>query len=93
MVAHVGGSPNAAQVALIDALAALKVKLNVFDARFIEEGGMSPHARREYLAFVGSYSRLLRQLGLQAPPERPLTTAEILAQFEANKSAKAAAQP
>lgn len=72
LIDHVGGTPSVPQVALIDALAELKLKLIVLDKRFIEEAGMSPHARKEYLAFVNSYSRMLRTLGLEAtPPPQP----------------------
>lgn len=79
LIRHVGGEPTVTQRALIDTLAALKLKLNVFDARFIEEGGMSPHARREYLAFVNSFGRLLARLGLKAAPPPVPTLAELLA--------------
>jgi hypothetical protein len=66
LIEHVGGSPSAPTLALIDALAELKLKLIVLDKRFIEDGGMSLHARREYLAFVNSYNRLLRELPREA---------------------------
>jgi hypothetical protein len=79
LIEHVGGRPSPVQLAMIDALAALKVKIAVFDSRFIEESGMSPHARRDYLAFVNSYTRTLRLLGLKGAPERGPSLAEILA--------------
>ncbi len=73
LIQHVG-IPSVAQMALIDAIAELKVKIAVFDKRFIEEGGMSPHARREYLAFVNSFGRLLAQLGMHGPASKAATS-------------------
>ncbi len=71
------GVPSVTQMALIDAIAELKVKIAVFDKRFIEEGGMSPHARREYLPFVNSFGRLLGQLGLHGPATTKAATSNL----------------
>lgn len=90
--AHCGNAPSVTQRALIERAAWLSLHVARFDVMALAAGGLSDHATRQYLSYSNSLGRLLRQLGLQAPPERPLTTAEILAQFEANKSVKAAAQ-
>lgn len=79
LIAHVGGKPSAVQRALIDAASELKLKIAVADQRFVEQGAMSQHARNEYLAFVNSYSRLLRQLGLEAAASRVVPITETLA--------------
>jgi hypothetical protein len=69
LVAHVGGNPTPVQMALVDTAYQLRLKLAVFDARFIELGGLSDHGRREYLAFVNSFCRVLDRLGFAPAPE------------------------
>lgn len=72
LIAHVGGAPSATALALIDRATMLQHHLTTFDRKAAVEGGLSDHARRQYLAFDGSLRRALAQLGLQAaPPSRP----------------------
>lgn len=93
LIAHLGGSPSVVQLALCDAAAELKLKIAVADRRFIDQGGMSAHGRREYLAFVNSYSRLLRQIGMKGAAERAPTLADYLATKAAQPIASAAPAP
>ena len=80
LIAHVGGKPSATQRAMIDQCAQLRLRLAVMDRAFAQSGGaMTAHDTRTYLAWANSYSRLLRQLGLQGVAERAPTLAEILA--------------
>jgi hypothetical protein len=79
LVAHVGGNPTPVQMALIETACQLRLKLAVFDARFIELGGLSDHGRREYLAFVNSFCRVLDRLGFASAPEPRPSIADHLA--------------
>jgi hypothetical protein len=73
LIAHVGGSPSVTQAALIDRAAVLTMHLARFDARAMEKGGLTPHARREYLAYCGAHRRTMLALGLEASaaPQAP----------------------
>jgi hypothetical protein len=64
LAAHVGGQPSTVQKAIIERLAWLALHMARIDARSIETGEMSDHARREYLAWSNTYARLMTQLGL-----------------------------
>ena len=86
LIAHVGGKPSPVQRALIETAYQLRLKLAVFDARFIELGGLSDHGRREYLAFVNSFCRVLDRLGFAPAPEPPPSLENYL-------SARAGAAP
>jgi hypothetical protein len=87
--AHCGGHPSATQAAIIVQAAELKLRLAVMDQEFIRTGHRSAYASRDYLAWSNSLVRLLRQLGLQGVPERPLTLAERLALARAHDAASA----
>ena len=52
---------------------------------------MTAHYSRTYLAWANSYSRLLRQLGMQGVAEKPLTLAEHLARRAQQASAASGA--
>jgi hypothetical protein len=92
LVRHVGASPSETQKAMINLAVQLRMRLLAMDASFTDRGEQSAHDAKQYLAWAASLRRALVALGMEAAPPRPLTTAEILAQFEANKAAKAAAQ-
>ncbi len=76
---HVGGKPSHAQELLIGRIAWLQVHLAHIDERAMKDGGLSPHATREYLAWSGAICRLLHGLGLQPAAARESTLAEQLA--------------
>ena len=77
---HVGGNPSATQRALIEQCAQLRLRLATMDRAFAEAGAkMTAHDSRTYLAWANSYTRTLRQLGLQGPSARGPSLAEILA--------------
>jgi hypothetical protein len=82
LTAHVGGKPNATQRALIDRATVLQHHLTAMDRKATAADGiMSDHASRQYLAWTGALSRLLRQLGLDATPPpkpKPLTPRQIM---------------
>jgi hypothetical protein len=92
LLAHIGGTASVTQMAVIDRAAVLSLRIALMEAQTGPAGEMTEKNSREFLCWCNAYCRLMGQLGLEAAPQRPLTTAEILARFEANKSAKAAAQ-
>lgn len=77
LVAHVGSRPSAVQLALIDRVVMLTHQLGLLD-RKRAAGHFTDHDCRTYLAWSGAQSRLLRQLGMQAAPERAPTLAEYV---------------
>jgi hypothetical protein len=81
LTGHVGGHPSAVQVAIIDRLAWLSLHMAKIDARTLVNGEMSDNARREYLAWSNSYSRLIRQLGMEGQDDKtpkPPTLADVV---------------
>ncbi len=79
LIAHCGGAPSIAERTIINRLAMMQLHLAHLDESMFRDGGLSPHATREYLAWCNSVAKLLRQLGLKGAAERPPTTAEALA--------------
>ena len=71
--AHVGGKPNPAQLMVIGRVAWLTVHLAHIDERAMREGGLSPHAVREYLAWSNSLAKLVGRLGLASAADTPST--------------------
>ncbi|MDA8253190.1 MAG: hypothetical protein M0Z28_29025 [Rhodospirillales bacterium] len=69
LTAHVGGSPSATQRVLIERAARLAAHLDKMDAEAFEAGGMSEHARKQYLAFDGAMRRAMLALGMDGKPE------------------------
>jgi len=91
LVKHCGGRPSATQRALIEQAAQIRLRLACMDRTFAESRGtMTAHDSRTYLAWSNSYSRLLRQLGLQGAPAPVLTLASYLAAKAAQPAASAA---
>jgi hypothetical protein len=80
LVAHVGGSPSHVQEMVIGRVAWLQVHLSRIDERAMRDGGLSPHATREYLAWSNSVARLVQVLGMQPSTEaKPPTLQDYLA--------------
>ncbi len=76
MIAHVGGHPSATQRALIERAVQLSLRIAMMDRKFAEQGVQTEHDSRTYLAWSGSLSRALRDLGLKAAKERAISYAE-----------------
>lgn len=90
---HVGGKPSHAEALLIGRIAWVQVHLAHIDTRAMQDGGLSPHATREYLAWANSLAKLLGRLGMQPAAARPLTLAEIFASRAAQEAADDAPAP
>ena len=87
LVAHVGGKPSATQTALIERVCWLGLHIAMMDRRTAVRRAMTERDGREYLAWVNSQGRLLRQLGLKgAPAPRRTSPAPV-----AERAARAAA--
>ena len=69
LIAHVGGSPSAVELALIDRAAQLMLKVAQLDAK-LDASAMSDHDHRHYLAWSNSLTRTLEKLGMKSAPER-----------------------
>lgn len=79
---HVGGTPSAPQIALIERAAQLSLRVAMMDRKFAETGVQTEHDTRTYLAWSGHLARVMRVLGPPAAA-RPLTPAEALAAAQA----------
>jgi hypothetical protein len=80
---HIGGRPSAAEEMLIGRIAFVQVHLAHIDERALQDGGLSPHATREYLAWSNTVAKLLRSLGLKGAAQKPPTVQEIVARRQA----------
>jgi len=70
LVAHVGGNPSATQKAIIERAVQLTLRVATMDRKFAETGEQTEHDSRTYLAWNGSLSRVLRDLGMKAAVNR-----------------------
>lgn len=72
LTAHLGGRPSVAEALLIGRAAWMQVHMAHIDERAMKDGGLSPHAVREYLAWANSMTRTLALIGMKpAPPRQP----------------------
>ena len=78
LTAHVGGKPSATQRALIDRASQLTLHVARMDAKAMEEGCLSDHASRVYLAWSNSLARTLALLGMDAAKASRLTIRDYL---------------
>lgn len=85
LTAHVGGRPSAAQRALIDRMAWLRLHMRLMDNRTAEGRELTELDSRTYLAWVNSLRLLTADLGpeVPAPNATPATLAGYLAAREA----------
>ena len=81
LAGYVGGKPSATQHALIDRIAWLRLRIAAMDARTASTKQMTELDSRTYLAWVGSLSRLMRELGpeVQSADAKPPTLRDHLA--------------
>ena len=81
LTAHVGGTPSATQRAMIERIAWLRLHLRLMDNRTADGREMTEHDSRTYLAWTGSLSRLMRDLGpaVPLPAARPRSLQAIIA--------------
>ena len=84
LIEHVGGSPSAVQLALIDRAAMLTLRVAQLDAK-LDAGSLTDHDHRHYLAWSNSLTRTLAQLGLKGAEPRGPSLAEHLARRAAQR--------
>jgi len=77
--AHVGGNPSAVQRALIERAVQLTLRISAMDRKFAETGAQTELDSRTYLAWSGSLSRVLRDLGMNGPPARGPSLSDYIA--------------
>lgn len=68
LLAHVGNMPSATQLALIERACQLRLRIAVMDQSYADQGTMTEHDSRVYLAWSNAYVRVVTALGLKAPP-------------------------
>jgi len=79
---HLGAKPSVPQLALVQQLVQLKLRLVAMDERFLAAGAkFSEHDSHMYLAWSNSFTRGLRELGLDsvAATDAPPSLADALA--------------
>jgi len=80
LLRHLGPHPSQIQVAMVQQIVQLKLRLAMLDQRLIAAGGQfSMHDSHVYLAWSNSFVRALKALGLDSPPDAPPSLAEALA--------------
>jgi hypothetical protein len=84
LTAHVGGSPNNVQRALIERAARLMFYLELMDREALATGTMTERNSRQYLAWVNALRLCLREIGID---EAKPATAPSLDQYLATKRA------
>jgi hypothetical protein len=84
LTAHLGGSPNAVQRALIERASRLTVYIEAMDREALESGGMSERNSKQYLAWIGQLRLTLREIGVRAAP--PKGEAGSLADYLTSKA-------
>ena len=87
LVAHVGGSPNVVQGAIIERACWLRLRCAMLDAK-LAEGSFTDHDSRTYLAWTGALSRLLARLGLQSSAAKAPSLAEVMAEARREREAR-----
>jgi hypothetical protein len=91
LTTHVGSNPSITQRMIIDRAVQLTIRIATMDRKFSETEVQTEHDSRTYLAWVGSLTRLLRDLGLDAPPPPKQTHAEWIASLTSPTPGQAAA--
>ena len=78
---HVGGNPSAAQRALIERAAWLRLHIRLMDNRTAEGRELTELDSRTYLAWVNSLRMMMAQLGpaVPLPSAKPATLADLIA--------------
>lgn len=61
---HVGGSPSATEKLLIDRLARIALRLELFERKFTD-GDVTDHDGRTYGALQNAFRLMIRELGLR----------------------------
>src|SRR5215217_3761450 len=79
LIDHCGGDPNAVQIAMIDQICQLTLRIQAMDRKFAESGEQTDHDTRTYLAWSNSLVRLLCELGVKAQqPKKTPTISDII---------------
>jgi len=90
LIEHVGGSPSAVELALIDRAVALTLRLAQLDAEVVRGEALSSHDHRHYLAWSNSLTKTLGRLGAKGKvePQGP-SLADMMAASEAARKTAA----
>jgi hypothetical protein len=89
LVAHLGGNPSVTQAALIERAVQLTLRIAAMDRKFAADGKMTELDTRTYLAWSGSLSRAVRDIGLKSVGQKAPSLQEHLASRQAAKEASA----
>ena len=83
---QLGGSPTAAQRAMIERAAMLQLRVAMLDLKILD-GTFSEYDAKTYLAWTNSLTRTLNLLGLTTPAQAELTATEALDRLHGRRSA------
>jgi hypothetical protein len=73
LVSHVGGHPTAIQSMLIDLAASLTLRIRQADRKTLRQRDTSDVEANQHLAWTTTLSRILEQLGKEAPRRRRMS--------------------
>lgn len=88
LTAHVGGHPSATQKLLIDRLARVVLRLELFDQKLASGTPPTDHDGRVYGALHNSLRLMARELGMKPEPPPKLSIVESVRQAMATAAAK-----
>jgi hypothetical protein len=71
LVGHCGGVPSQTQKVMIERAVWLSLRIALLDRKQAEMGDMTEHDSKTYLAWVGSLTRLMKDLGPPAVSSTP----------------------
>ena len=85
LMQHLGHPASATEEMLIERCVQLSVRIALMDRRFAERREMTEAETNTYLSWSAHLSRLLSQLGLQGPKQKPKDLSDVIREIEAKK--------
>lgn len=79
LVRHVGNSPSATQEALIELAIDTAFQIELMKRSRDDNGALTSHDHRVFLAWQNTYRRTLAQLGMKGASTQPPSLADIMA--------------
>ena len=91
LLQHLGHPASATEEMLIERCVQLAVRIALMDRRFAERRQMTEAETNTYLSWSAHLSRLLHQLGLAGPKQKPPALADIQADIIRRRTQQAGA--
>jgi hypothetical protein len=89
LIRHVGGRPNAVELALIERASRLALYLEAMDLRLATGEPFTEMEHRTYLAWSNTLARVLTRIGVKASSEAAPSLAEVMADLDRERAGEA----